>query len=183
MRYWDRRSPARLVAPGLALALVLALSGLVACGGDSKRAVEAQATRTAIEMAESTATRVAAQPATGLWSAATVLERLVRAGVAPRPIEDAPAGPDWMRVRPAVFAAGGGEVHAWVYRDSTARRAATDALDPATGAPPGRVPPFASPMIFVMQNNLAAIISGGSETNQERIALALQGGLPAAPPP
>lgn len=175
MRQTHRRSSALLVA--------LVLAGLLACGGEAKRAVEEQATRDAIETAESTATRVAAQPATGLWSEAYVLERLVRAGVAPRPIEDAPAGPDWMRVRPTIFAAGGGEVHAWIYKDSTARRAVTDSLDPATGAPPGRVPPFASPMIFVMQNNLAAIISGGSETNQERIALALQGGLPAAPPP
>ncbi len=166
-----------------ALLVALVLTGLLACGGEEKRAVEEAATRAAIETAESTATRVAAQPATGLWSEANVLERLVRAGVAPRPIEDAPAGPDWMRVRPTVFAAGGGEVYAWVYKDSIARRAVTDALDPATGAPPGRVPPFASPMIFVMQNNLAAMISGGSETNQERVALALQGGLPAAPPP
>jgi len=185
MRHLDRRSRARPGAlAGLGgLAVLVVLVVLSACGGEAKRAVEQQATRAAIETAESTATRVAAQPATGLWSEATVLERLVRAGVAPRPVEDAPDGPDWMRVRPAVFAAGGGEVHAWVYVDSTARRAVTDALDPATGAPPGRVPPFASPMIFVMQNNLAAIISGGSETNQERIALALQGGLPAAPPP
>ena len=155
----------------------------VACGGEAKRTEEARTVRGGIARAESTATLVAAMPRTGLWTTAQVLERLVRAGVAPRAVDHSPAGPDWMRVPPSVFAAGGGEVYAWVYRDSTARRAVTDSLDPYTGAPPGRVPQFASPMVFLVQNNLAAIISGGSETNQERIALALQAGLPVTPPP
>ncbi len=161
--------------------LVSLLAG--ACSGDTQRAAEARTVRAEIARAESTATRVATLPATGLWTEAQVLERLVRAGVAPRVQEKAPSGPAWMRVRAAVFSAGGGEVYAWVYQDSTARRAVTDALDPSTGTPPGRVPPFASPMVFVVQNNLAAVVIGGSETNQERIALALQAGLPAAPPP
>lgn len=139
--------------------------------------------RAGIANAETTAARVAALPATGLWSEAQVLERLVRAGVAPRAVETVAIRTEWMRVREVVFAAGGGEVYAWVYKDSASRRAVTDSLDQATGAPPGRVPPFASPMIFLVQNNLAAVVAGGSGTNQERIALALQAGLPAARPP
>jgi len=63
-----------------------------------------------------------------------------------------------------------------------ARRAVTDSLDATTGAPVGASPPFAGPYVFVRQNNLAAMITGGSETNQDRIALALQAGLPAAKP-
>jgi hypothetical protein len=166
--------------PVLALAIAL-LAG--ACSGEAKRTAETKAVRAGIASAETTATRVAAMPRTGLWTSAQVLERLVRAGVAPRAVEQAPAGPDWMGVRPAVFAAGGGEVYAWIYKDSTARRAVTDSLDPYTGAPAGRVPPFASPMVFLVQNNLAAVITGGSETNQERVTLALQAGLPVTPPP
>ena len=164
----------------LALTVTLLAS---ACNGEAKRAEETQAVRAGIASAETTATRVAAMPRTGLWTSAQVLERLVRAGVAPRAVEGAPTGPDWMRMRPAVFAAGGGEVYAWIYKDSTARRAGPDALDPYTGAPAGRVPPFARPMVFLVQNNLAAVITGGSETNQERVALALQAGLPVMPPP
>lgn len=164
--------------------LALTITSLAgACGTEAKRDEETRAVRAGIASAETTATRVAAMPRTGLWTSAQVLERLVRAGVAPRAVEQAPAGPDWMRVRPAVFAAGGGEVYAWIYKDSTARRAVTDSLDPYTGAPAGRVPPFASPMVFLVQHNLAAIITGGSETNQERVALALQAGLPVTPPP
>lgn len=139
--------------------------------------------RAGIASAETTATRVAALPATGLWTEAHLLERLVRAGVAPRALEKVPNGTEWMHVRAAVFAAGGGEVYAWVYKDSTARRAVTDSLDQDTGAPTGHVPPFAAPMIFVVQNNLAAVVVGGSGTNHERIALALQAGLPAVRPP
>jgi len=168
------------VRPGVLLASAMLAA---ACGGEAERAKEQQAVRGGIARAESTATRAAAMPRTGLWTEAQVLERLVRAGVAPRAVEAASSGPDWMRRAPLVLAAGGGEVYAWVYKDSTARRAVTDSLDPSTGAPPGRVPPFASPMIFLVQNNLAAIITGGSETNQERVALALQAGLPVTPPP
>ena len=178
-RSWSRARPATVLAGSVLAGSVFAAT----CGGDVKRAEEARTVRGGIARAESTATRVAAMPRTGLWTAGQVLERLVRAGVAPRAVEKAPAGPEWMRVPPVVFAAGGGEVYAWVYKDSTARRAVTDSLDPYTGAPPGRVAPFASPMVFLVQNNLAAVITGGSETNQERVALALQAGLPVTSPP
>lgn len=174
---WRSRSFAALLG-GLLSALLA-----VACGGEARRSEEARSVRAGIASAETTATRVAALPATGLWTEAHLLERLVRAGVAPRAVAKAPNRTEWMRVRAAVFAAGGGEVYAWVYKDSTARRAVTESLAPTTGAPPGRVPPFAAPMIFLVQNNLAAVVVGGSGTNQERIALALQAGLPVARPP
>jgi hypothetical protein len=155
---------------------------LAACGGEAARVEQAKAERAGIAKSESTAVRVAALPATGLWSKEHVLERLVRAGVAPREIADAPAGPVWMRAPVVVFAAGGGEVHVWIYADSMARKAVTAGLDAATGTPTGTVSPFAAPMVFVTQNNMAAVVTGGSETNQERVALALQAGLPAARP-
>jgi hypothetical protein len=82
---------------------------------------------------------------------------------------------------PIALTAGGGEVYVWIYADSTARRGVTDRLDPETGVPPGTTSPFAPPMIFVTNNNLAAIITGGTEQNIERIMLALQAGLPVDP--
>jgi hypothetical protein len=125
---------------------------------------------------------MAAVPSTGLWTEAHLLERLVRAGVAPRVMAEPPAGPEWMRRKPIAFLAGGGTVLAWIYEDSTARHAATDSLDPATATPPGRALPFDMPLVLVTQNNLAAVIFGGTEANQDRIALALQGGLPVTAP-
>ena len=166
--------------------LVFALAGLAACDGAEREARQQQAIRSEIARAETAATATAAVPSTGLWTEAHLLERLVRAGVAPPAVADAPTGPEWMHKRPVAFLAGGGTVLAWIYRDSLERRAVTDSLDHATMAPPGRAIPFNEPIIFVVQNNLAAVIVGGSETNQDRISLALQGGLPvttAAPKP
>lgn len=81
-----------------------------------------------------------------------------------------------------VILAGGGEVRAWIFKDSTARRAVTDGLDAETGTPPGVTVPYAAPMRFVIQNNLAAVVTGGTVVNQERIALALEAGLPVTGP-
>lgn len=173
----------RKISPRRAQWCVVACLALAACDPEAARQREIATQRAEIARSESTAVRVKTLPNTGLWSPEHVLERLVRAGVAPRRTEDPPAGPAWMRVKPVVFAAGGGELYVWIYADSVARRAVTDSLDATTAAPAGRSAPFAAPMIFIMQNNLAAVITGGGETNQERVALALQAGLPAASPP
>lgn len=145
-----------------------------------EQAKQAEA-RQAIAAAESTVTKVATLPATGLWSEAHLMERLVRTGVLPRPLEGRVPDAPWMGQSPIALSAGGGEVYAWIYADSSARKAVTDALDPETGAPRGRTSPWAIPMQLVINNNLAAIVTGGSERNQDRIALALQAGLPVSP--
>jgi len=164
--------------------LLLFLWLAAACtSGEERRAQEQTVALKEIAAAETTATLAASLPSTGLWTEAHLLDRLVHAGVAPRAVPDAPAGPKWMRTEPVVFLAGGGTLYAWIYPDSAARRAVTDALDPETGAPPGMVTPFDAPMRFVTQNNLAAVITGGLERNQERVMLALQAGLPVRQAP
>jgi len=174
-----RRMP-RHRASAVTPLLVLCVAG--ACASEPAGEREATAAREALAQSETTATRARALPATGLWSEAHLVDRLLRAGVSPRVVEPAPRGPAWMRRAPVVYRAGGGEVYAWIYTDSLERRAVTSTLDPATATPAGAVPPFAAPMRFVAQSNLAAVIVGGSETNQERIALALQAGLPVQKP-
>lgn len=161
--------------------IVLAGLLLAACGPAEERAARAQREeRGAMAAAESTARGAAALPATGLWTEAHVMDRLVRAGVAPRTREGAVPDAPWMGRAPLALRAGGGEVFVWIYADSAARIAVTAALDPDTGAPRGTVTPFAPPLVFLVQNNLAAIITGGTDQNIERIMLALQAGLPAA---
>ena len=138
----------------------------------------AGATRSA---AETTARQAATQPSDGRWTEANLMDRLLRAGVAPRanpaPAPDAP----WFKAEPLRILAGGGEVYAWIYPDSSARRAVTDALDSLSAAPAGTTTPFAPPMMFVTNNNLALVITGGRVTNHDRIALAVQAGLPIVP--
>ena len=171
----------------LARVFAVGLTFILACQGEAGRAREAQAVRAGIADAETTARSAAALPSTGLWTEPQLVERLMRAGVVPRAANGATADTGrapWMARGSLVYFAGGGEVHAWIYRDSSERRAVTDRLDPATATPAGMIPPFSAPMVFLMQNNLAVVITGGSEPNQERIALALQAGLPvtARPP-
>lgn len=156
-----------------------ALVGLLGCGGNAEQAAVAE--RTAIAEGQATAAQAANLPATGLWSEAHLMDRLSRAGVLPRAREGTPPAAPWMTQAPIALTAGGGEVYVWIYADSTARRAVTDRLDPETGVPPGTTTPFAPPMVFVINNNLAAIVTGGTEQNIERIMLALQAGLPVDP--
>jgi hypothetical protein len=158
---------------------LVALAALSACGDpEAERAAEVQVARQEMAAAETTARQVAAQPSDGRWTEAHLMDRLLRAGVAPRanpgPAPEAP----WFGVAPLRILAGGGEVYAWIYPDSAARKAATDGLDSLSAAPPGRTTPFAPPMRFVTNNNLALVITGGRITNHDRIALAIQAGLP-----
>lgn len=163
----------------LAAGACLLVGALAACG--DKAAQRQEAERTAIAAGRATAAQAAALPATGLWSEAHLMDRLSRAGVLPRAREGTPPDTPWMNAPVIALTAGGGEVYVWIYADSTSRRAVTDRLDPETGAPPGTTSPFAPPMTFVTNNNLAAVITGGREQNIERIMLALQAGLPVAP--
>ncbi|MCC7003228.1 MAG: hypothetical protein IT357_13805 [Gemmatimonadaceae bacterium] len=165
---------------GMLACLVVALA-VSACDREAAKAREAETARVALAQTETTATRARELPATGLWSEEHLADRLLRAGVAPRRAEVQPKGPEWMRRAPIVYNAGGGEVYAWIYRDSTERRAVTDGLDSALATPEGKAAPFPMPYRVVWQANLAAVIFGGSETNQDRIALALQAGLRTAP--
>lgn len=167
--------------PRLSL-LTLGLAGVAGCGdGDAERAAQQQAVRQDMAAAETTARRAAALPSDGLWTEAHLMDRLLRAGVAPRANPDpAPSAP-WMRRDALSLLAGGGIVYAWIYPDSTARRAVSDALDSLTAAPPGEIGPFRQPMLMVTNNNLLVVITGGRLVNHERIALAVQAGLPVIP--
>ncbi|MBA3853435.1 MAG: hypothetical protein C0503_03410 [Gemmatimonas sp.] len=158
------------------------VAAALGCGDkEAERAAEQQAVRQEMAVAETTARRAAALPSDGLWTEAHLMDRLLRAGVAPRanpePAPDAP----WMGREPVRLLAGGGLVYAWIYPDSLARRRVSEAVDSLTAAPAGQTTPFAPPMLMVTNNNLLIVITGGRLTNHERIALAIQAGLPVIP--
>lgn len=165
-----------------AAALLLGVAVFASCGDrEAERAAEEQVVRQEMAEAVTTARQAAALPSDGLWTEAHLMDRLLRAGVAPRANPDpAPAAP-WMRRDAVSLLAGGCTVYAWIYPDSTARRAVSDPLDSLTAAPPGETTPFPPPMLIVTNNNLLVVITGGRLTNHERIALAVQAGLPVIP--
>lgn len=169
-------------APIRRIALAAWLLATAACGDPAaERAAAERVARQEMAVAETTARQAAALPSDGLWTEAHLMDRLLRAGVAPRANPDPAPDADWMGQPPIRLLAGGGMVYAWIYPDSVARRRVTDALDSLTAAPPGTTTPFAPPMLLVTNNNLVVVITGGRITNHDRIALAIQAGLPVVP--
>lgn len=161
---------------------VVALAASLACGDPKAReAAEQQVARQEMAVAETTARRAAALPSDGRWTEAHLMDRLLRAGVAPRANPDPAPDAPWMQGEPLRLLAGGGTLYAWIYPDSAARHRVSDGLDSTTAAPPGRVTPFAPPMLMVTNNNLLVVITGGRLANHERIALAIEAGLPVVP--
>lgn len=77
------------------------------------------------------------------------------------------------------FTLGQATVHAYIYADSTARRAAVAALDPLTLAPRGQATPWSPFRSLIENGNLAAIIDGGTDRQRDRIVTALAAGIGA----
>ncbi|HEX7546575.1 MAG TPA: hypothetical protein VF368_07590 [Gemmatimonadaceae bacterium] len=160
-------------------AVLLALTVVAACTSPSeKQARVEQAAQTAIAAESSTAVAAASMPSTGKWDEPHLVERLVRAGLAPRAMHDQ-KGQDFWKVPVLAYQVGSNTLYVYLYADSLARRAVTATLDTITAAPSGRSDAYPLRHILIVQNNLAAVMVGGSDTQQERVRLALEAGLPA----
>ena len=158
--------------------LALAIIGLVACTSpDERRAQRAAVERAAVSAESAKALVARALPATGMWDEARLVERLVSAGLAPQAIAGA-TGEAWWRVPVIAFRVGNATLRAYVYADSAARRRVTDALDTLSLAPHGTPGPYSLPHLLITNNNIAAVLIGGSERQQERVSNALMAGLP-----
>ncbi|MBW7933742.1 MAG: hypothetical protein H3C62_09060 [Gemmatimonadaceae bacterium] len=155
-------------------AAALLLAG--ACGEDPRvvRARKAQAEVAAT--AQQVRTAPHAVP-TGRWSQAQLTERLVNAGLAPRADDSIPSHPV-LPVSPVALRVGKAHLVAWIFADSVARRTVSATIDTLTAIPKGQPNPFAEPPMFVMQNNLIAVLVGGSDRQRERVRLAIEAGLP-----
>jgi hypothetical protein len=148
------------------------------CSSPGKEAKVEQATRAAIAAESSTAAAAASMPSAGRWDEPHLVERLVRAGLAPRAMHDQ-KGEGYWRVPVLAYQVGPSVLQVYLYADSLDRRAVTSTLDTLTAAPLGRPGVYPPRHILIVQNNLAAVMVGGSDTQQERVRLALEAGLPA----
>lgn len=129
--------------------------------------------------AESTVAAAAtAMPSNGKWDEPHLVERLVRAGLAPQSLHSEKGELFW-KVPVLAYQLGPSVLHVYLYEDSLARKAVTSTLDTLTAAPPGKTGVYPLRHILIVQNNLAAVLVGGSDVQQERVRLALEAGLPA----
>lgn len=144
-----------------------------------KQAKADQAARTAIAAESTVAAAAVALPSTGKWDEPHLVERLVRAGLAPqaRPAEK---GEKYWKAPLLAYQVGSAMLHVYLYSDSLARKAVVATLDTVQAAPPGTTGVYPLRHILIVQNNLAAVLVGGSDAQQERVRLALEAGLPAA---
>lgn len=159
----------------VAIAVVLA-----ACASPAdKQAKAEQAARTAIAAESTVAATVASLPSTGKWDKPHLVDRLVHAGLAPQARPHEKAGKYW-KAPLLAYQVGYAMLHVYIYPDSMARKAVVATLDTAQAAPRGTTSVYAQPHILIVQNNLAAVLVGGSDRQQERVRLALEAGLPAS---
>jgi hypothetical protein len=162
-------------APLLVITVVLA-----ACtSAEDKQAKVAEVARTAIAAESSVAAAAASLPSTGKWDEPHLVERLVRAGLAPQARPEEKAEKYWNAPLLA-YQVGAAMLHVYLYNDSLARKAVVAKLDTVQAAPPGTAGVYPLRHILIVQNNLAAVLVGGSDAQQERVRLALEAGLPAA---
>lgn len=160
----------------------LAISGallLMACG-DDPRVVRAAKARQEVEAVARQVSTTPAPPATGRWNEAQLTRRLVNAGLAPRADDSLPSHPK-LPVAPVGLRVGKAHLLAWIFADSSARSRVSSTIDTLTAIPKGQANPFAEPPMFVVQNNLIAVLVGGSDRQRERVRLAIEAGLPAPP--
>ena len=164
--------------------LTVAAAGAVvilatACESKEERQARVQSearTRVAAESVRASSTAPAASA--GIWDDAQLAKRLVDAGLAPQR-RDSVRSQLWMGVPVHAFTLGVATIDAYIYRDSLARREAVAKLDPMTFAPRGQSSPWGVPREVVENNNLVAIVVGGTDRQRERIVMALAAGVGA----
>jgi hypothetical protein len=162
--------------------LLVVIAFLACTSPEARKAREAQAARRAVAAESARAAVAASTPAAGKWDEAHLVERLVRAGLAPQALPDERPQAYW-GVPLNAYRVGRATLYAYIYPDSSARRRLTAGLDSLTAAPRGEASPYESPHILIVQNNLAAVFVGGSDRQQDRVSLAIGAGVPLSTVP
>lgn len=171
-----------LTPPVTALLSALFCSLSSCTSPEARKEREAKAARSAVAAESAKAAVAAATPTGGKWDEAHLVERLVRAGLAPQALPKEKGQAYW-GVSLAAYRVGRATLYAYIYPDSAARLRATAGLDTLTAAPAGQASPFEQPRILIRQNNLAAVLVGGSDRQQDRVSLAIGAGVPLSPVP
>ncbi|MHB1068852.1 MAG: hypothetical protein ACYC1W_03190 [Gemmatimonadaceae bacterium] len=151
---------------------------LAACAGEDPRVARAAKARQEVESVAQQVRTAPHAPSTGRWDAAQLTQRLVNAGLAPRADDSLPSHPR-LPVEPLGLRVGKAHLLAWIFADSTARLKTSAGIDTLTAIPKGQPNPWAEPPMFIVHNNLIAVLVGGSDRQRERVRLAIEAGLQA----
>lgn len=159
--------------------IVMSVCAAACTSPEQEKARRAAAEQHAVEATAATAAQVAAT-ATGLWDEPHLVNRLVRAGLAPQAITGEVPESYWSAPVLA-YHVGNATLYAYIYPDSLSRRRITNGLDTLTLAPKGRAGSFPVPHTLIVQNNLAVVLVGSNERKQEQVSLAIGAGLAVDP--
>jgi hypothetical protein len=120
----------------------------------------------------------AACPATGAWALCSVERRLRRAGFVPRKLAKAATRRPGFSVEPTTYAVGRDTLEIFLYPDSASLARDWSKLDTIAGAPRGAPSSWPMPPTVLRSVNLAAVYLTDSQTQAERLTLALTAGAP-----
>lgn len=160
--------------------LLLLAAAFVACARDEGRVAPAGSTAAAPPASGAQPAPAGAKapcPATGLWSECAVVERLERAGLAPR-VDSRGATEAPLSGRGTLIQIGRSELELYVYPDVGARERDQGKLDRAkylaADAPIGMTPQ----PTMIPSANLIAILHSRNDHQRERVSDALAAGPP-----
>lgn len=159
--------------------LLVVLPALAAGCGRSDRAQHSTsaASPPASSPASTTPGAKPACPATGLWAACSILDRLDRAGLAPRrdsgTVHEDPLTQPGMLVH-----LGSAQVEIFIYPDSAARKAEEAKLDRRKFITADQEPSLAGERTLIDSANLLALLNSRNDHERERVSDAITAGPP-----
>ena len=118
---------------------------------------------------------------TGAWDPCTLLERLDRAGLAPRVSPDM-VGEAPLEQHGRLLRLGSAELKVFLYPDSVVRQRDEARLDRRRYIEATQEPTIRNEATIIRSANLLAILNSKSETQRERVSLAITAGPPQAKP-
>ena len=121
-------------------------------------------------------------PEDGRWRLCSVVDRLEDAGLVPQK-QDEPVRRPFFSVPGTAFKVARGDLEVFVYEDPAALARDLAAIDTVKIAPKGETPPWkVLRPSFIHSANLVAVFQSTSETQSERVELALGAGPPQPNP-
>jgi hypothetical protein len=169
---------------------IVALASIVGCGGGDEGKDGRSDSVAAPGLAAAPAGRPAPIPAPGdstacpedgRWRLCSVVDRLEDAGLVPKKQEE-PVKHEFFSVPGTAFKVARGDLEVFIYDDVAAVARDVAALDTVRVAPTGELGPWRTRPAFIRSANLIAVYVSMSETQIERVQLALGAGPPQPKP-